>query len=371
MLNNNNYNKYKPINKLKNKYFKLYDILLKKLSSCDCKINLNNNLNYFIEKSTAKMNYLLFKIKQKFINLNKKIDNEIVIKDYDKKSEISVLYLTSVIKDLELKIIADSINNFNIKPRGVTINFDKSLFINPNYSQIDVTKGTFDCLLKKRENNLLDRNIKSFKSKNKYYYYNNNYKYKIKYKDYDSYKVSNNFCHNCKAVLESKYLFKCSNGVNNKSNCFGFDEQCKMFMGFKSNRFHCNKEYCVGCLKNSYGYNLKSINFKKFICPFCINKCFCSRCDNRDMIIKISNILLKIKDNSLNNFYIDGSPIENIMTKILNKHNKSELEDSGYSATEFNYNYDNYINQLDSKKLNNKEKEYLKLLLLKKLKIYN
>ena len=55
---------------------------------------------------------------------------------------------------------------------------------------------------------------------------------------------------------------------------------------FKEYNKKCEKCYCKNCLRTTYDFDLNDIKKKNFRCPYCLNRCNCSRCIRHENLIK-------------------------------------------------------------------------------------
>lgn len=155
-----------------------------------------------------------------------------------------------------------------------------------------------------------------------------------------------NICHHCKLPKPDDMLYQCQmftkNGNFPKKKVLAYSinqsyiiekdkvyllnnykgdirELLNDFFSYeKNNTYVCRRYYCSSCLSSVYGKLTNKELKYKFICPYCMNKCTCSRCirsvqlnklislyiiNNGDInqlyfsLINKSSILLKLKDN--------------------------------------------------------------------------
>ena len=55
---------------------------------------------------------------------------------------------------------------------------------------------------------------------------------------------------------------------------------------FKEYNKKCEKYYCKNCLRTTYDFDINEIKKKNFRCPYCSNRCNCSRCIRHENLIK-------------------------------------------------------------------------------------
>ena len=79
-----------------------------------------------------------------------------------------------------------------------------------------------------------------------------------------------NICHHCKFKGDKSLFYSCTN--RSSSHKFNLnDDLIKELLNMKSNySYHCQKKYCIYCVKNCYHTKLKKSEKKNWLCPFCI-----------------------------------------------------------------------------------------------------
>lgn len=77
-------------------------------------------------------------------------------------------------------------------------------------------------------------------------------------------------CHHCKFKGDKSLFYSCTN--RSSSHKFNLnDDLIKELLNMKSNySYHCQKKYCIYCVKNCYHTKLKKSEKKNWLCPFCI-----------------------------------------------------------------------------------------------------
>ena len=80
---------------------------------------------------------------------------------------------------------------------------------------------------------------------------------------------------------------------------------------FKEYNKKCEKCYCKNCLRTTYDFDLNDIKKKNFRCPYCLNRCNCSRCIRHENLIKqIAYYLNNYGDiNKLYDYLVKQNPI--------------------------------------------------------------
>lgn len=96
-------------------------------------------------------------------------------------------------------------------------------------------------------------------------------------------------CHHCKFVGKETFFFECHHKAGIQK--IDKDEFFKEFFNIKNNaKIHCDKKYCINCVKSHYNYPIKAYKINSWVCPFCRDVCFCLSCEYRDHYMRLFSL---------------------------------------------------------------------------------
>ena len=292
-------------------------------------------------------------IKEKYekeIRKNKKPEKQKI-----EEIELKLQTLSKQIYNLQMKQISESIIRIQKekKNNNYIISFDPSEIFN----KVKINGNEYLELMSFRDNSICGNVLEAFILNNnisnpKIIYNRNIDKHKENIQK-EKMTIGNfvlptyNFCHQCKLKKLNECLIKCQMCNNNiiienkpkpkvniflVNNCFiiiyllfNYDGNIKelidnYFSYEKKNTYFCNRYYCENCLKQNYEINLDENEKKKFICPFCINHCSCSRCLRKEELMKLIAYYLTLGgkiDNLYNYLKGKNSIFEKLKDDIL------------------------------------------------------
>ena len=296
-------------------------------------------------------------IKEKYekeIRKNKKPEKQKI-----EEIELKLQTLSKQIYNLQMKQISESIIRIQKekKNNNYIISFDPSEIFN----KVKINGNEYLELMSFRDNsicgNVLEAFILNNNISNPKIIYNRNIDKHKETIQKEKMTIGNfvlptyNFCHQCKLKKLNECLIKCQMCNNNiiienkpkpkvniflVNNCFIIKKE-KIYLLFnydgnikelidnyfsyeKKNTYFCNRYYCENCLKQNYEINLDENEKKKFICPFCINHCSCSRCLRKEELMKLIAYYLTLGgkiDNLYNYLKGKNSIFEKLKDDIL------------------------------------------------------
>ena len=256
---------------LKNSAYHIYKLQLIQFAECIKRIYKNSKTNeYFIT----------------FDNTDEDIPSVILNeKDYMNLIEIRDKYSNNdILSSFISKEDCINPNSINIQKKNkcltpIKINNNNKIILN----QIKFKDDSF-------LDNIANNNICSHYSKGNFYYLS-----------------SYNVCHQCKLQKIDEDLIKCqyihntshtqnqnnikiktshNNNNHNSNQKNSINENNYFAKEMKEISKKCEKYYCKNCLGSIYDIDINEIKKKNFRCPFCSNRCNCSRCIRYENLIK-------------------------------------------------------------------------------------
>ena len=292
---------------LKNSAYHIYKLQLMQFAECIKRIYKNSKTNeYFITFDNTDEDIpsviLCEKDYKNLIDIRDKYANNDILSSFISKE--NCVNPNSINNQKKNKCLTpNKINNNNNKIAIKPINSKDDLFLD-NIANNNIfshnSKGNFyylssynichQCKLQKIDEDLIKcqfiHNISQTQNQN------NN---KIKISHNNKIKKQSNNKRNTTNVNPINYFFIGQSAVILTNKIFylkNYDDSVKELVDnyfvreFKETNKKCEKYYCKNCLRSIYDIDINEIKKKNFQCPFCSNRCNCSRCVRYENLIK-------------------------------------------------------------------------------------